>query len=182
MNYYYAVALISNAIRILGTRTSRAIAIGSIPVQQNTISVSYRIRGRVARIHTNTNIKNRALIPRITDCRLINDELLKISGIWYPPINRIAVNVDISTILQYSARKKNTKIIPLCSVIKPATSSLSASTRSNGVRFVSARADTKNRIKIGSRGIIYHTVCCDSIISVILKVPHTRITASTQAL
>lgn len=55
----------SNAISILGTRISSAIAIGSIPVQQNTISWSYRIRGSVARIHTNRNIINTALTPRI---------------------------------------------------------------------------------------------------------------------
>ena len=45
-------------------------------------------------------------------------------------IHRIAVKVDIRTILPYSARKKNTKIIPECSVMKPATSSDSASGRS----------------------------------------------------
>ena len=77
----------------------------------------------------------------------------------YPPRNRIAVKVDIRTILPYSARKKNTKIIPECSVMKPATSSDSAYGRSNGVRFVSASAEMKNRIKIGSSGTIYHTLC-----------------------
>lgn len=54
----------SNAIRILGTRISRAIATGRSPVQQNTISESYRIRGRVARIHTKININRTALIAR----------------------------------------------------------------------------------------------------------------------
>jgi len=90
----------------------------------------------------------------------MKESLLKISGILYPPRNRIAVNVLISTILQYSARKKNTKIIPLCSVINPATSSDSASGRSNGVRLVSASAEIKNRIKIGRSGTIYQTLCC----------------------
>lgn len=56
-------------------------------------------------------------------CTLINVSLGIISGIMYPPKNRIAVNADINTILQYSARKKKTKIIPLCSVKKPATNS-----------------------------------------------------------
>lgn len=37
--------------------------------------------------------------------------------------------------------------------------SLVASGRSKGVRLVSARAEMKNRIKIGSSGIIYHTFC-----------------------
>lgn len=77
------------------------------------------------------------------------------SGITYPPKNRIAVSVDISTIEQYSARKKNTKIIALCSVKNPATSSDSASGRSNGVRFVSASAEIKKIIARGSRGTTY---------------------------
>ena len=43
--------------------------------------------------------------------------------------------------LAYSAIKKNANRIPLYSVKKPATSSLSASGRSNGTRFVSATAE-----------------------------------------
>lgn len=37
----------------------------------------------------------------------------------------------------------------------------------------------KKRRKIGSSGTIYQTLCCASIISVMLKVPHSRITART---
>jgi hypothetical protein len=73
----------------------------------------------------------------------------------YPPKNRIAVRVLMRTILLYSARKNITKIIALCSVKKPATSSDSASGRSNGVRLVSARAEIKKIIQIGIRGITY---------------------------
>ena len=87
-----------------------------------------------------------------------------ISGIKYPPKNRIAVNVDINTILQYSPKKKNTKIIPECSVKNPATSSLSASGKSNGVRFVSANAEMKNIMNNGSKGTTNQTLCCISII------------------
>ena len=57
----------------------------------------------------------------------------------YPPRNSIEVNALISTIDEYSPRKKNTKTIPECSVKNPPTSSDSASCRSNGVRLVSAR-------------------------------------------
>lgn len=39
----------------------------------------------------------------------MNVSLGIISGMMYPPRNKIAVNADIRTILQYSARKKNTK-------------------------------------------------------------------------
>jgi hypothetical protein len=45
--------------------------------------------------------------------------------------------------LMYSARKKNANFIPEYSVWNPATSSFSASGRSNGARFVSATPDTK---------------------------------------
>lgn len=87
----------------------------------------------------------------------MNVSLINSSGILYPPKNRIAVRVDISTIEQYSPRKKNTKIIPECSVKNPATSSDSASGRSKGVRFVSARAEIKKMINIGRSGTTNHT-------------------------
>jgi hypothetical protein len=78
----------------------------------------------------------------------------------------MAVNADISTILQYSARKKNTKIIPLCSVKNPATSSDSASGRSKGVRLVSANTEIKKITNKGSNGIKNQTLCWLSIIVV----------------
>ena len=147
----------SKAIRILGTRITSAIAIGRSPVQQNTISPSYRIRGNVARNHTNRKVNRHVFNPRTILCRFTNVSLMKSSGILYPPRNRMALSVDIRTMLQYSPKKKNTKIIPLCSVKNPATSSLSASGRSNGVRFVSAKAEMKKIMKIGSSGTMYHT-------------------------
>lgn len=100
----------------------------------------------------------------------------------YPPKNKIAVNVDISTILQYSARKKNTKIIPECSVKNPATSSDSASGKSNGVRLVSANAEIKNIINSGSSGTTYHTLCCVSMMLIKLNVPAIKITAKIHEL
>lgn len=99
-----------------------------------------------------------------------------------PPKNRIAVKADIKTILQYSAKKKKTKIIPECSVKKPATSSDSASGRSKGVRFVSAKAEIKNIINKGSSGTTNHTLCCISMILIKLKVPVIKITANTAEL
>ena len=89
----------------------------------------------------------------------------------------MAVNVDINTILQYSARKKKTKIIPECSVKNPATSSLSASGKSNGVRLVSAKAEMKNIMNNGNRGTTNQTLCCISMILVKLNVPVIRIIA-----
>lgn len=97
-------------------------------------------------------------------------------------MNSIAVNADIKTILQYSARKKNTKIIPECSVKKPATNSDSASGKSKGVRFVSASTDMKKIMNKGSKGIRNHTLCWLSMILVKWNVPVSNITARTAEL
>ena len=94
----------------------------------------------------------------------------------------MAVRADINTILQYSAKKKNTKIIPECSVKNPATSSDSASGRSNGVRLVSAKTEIKNIINKGSKGIKNQILCWLSIILVKWNVPVSNITARTAEL
>jgi len=99
-----------------------------------------------------------------------------ISGRTYPPKNRIAVSELISTIDAYSARKKNTKIIAECSVKNPATSSDSASGRSNGVRLVSASAEIKKIMASGSRGTTNHTACWSSIMVVMWNEPVSTIT------
>jgi len=112
----------------------------------------------------------------------MNESLTKTSGTMYPPKNKMAVKVDISTILQYSPKKKNTKIIPECSVKKPATNSDSASGRSNGVRLVSANAEIKNIMNNGNNGTTNQTLCCISMILIKLNVPVNRITASTAEL
>lgn len=52
----------------------------------------------------------------------------------------------------YSARKNKTNILALYSVLNPETSSDSPSTRSKGVRLVSARAEESH--KIASGGVI----------------------------
>jgi hypothetical protein len=67
------------------------------------------------------------------------------------------VKIHISTILAYSAKKKNTNITAACSVIKPLTSSDSASARSKGALFVSATEPMKKIRKTGNKGIINHT-------------------------
>lgn len=84
---------------------------------------SYRSRGSVARNHTNVNANRQVLSASTIDCTLMNVSLTITSGITYPPKNSTAVRVLISTIEQYSARKKNTKIMLECSVKNPATSS-----------------------------------------------------------
>src|SRR6476659_2598229 len=71
-----------------------------------------------------------------------------------PPQNRMALSAHISRTLAYSPSQKRAKLIDEYSVWCPATSSLSASTRSNGVRKVSAIELMKNTTHIGnSRGL-----------------------------
>src|ERR1700722_6599171 len=84
--------------------------------------------------------------------------IIKFTGIIhkYPPKNSILFKIQIKTILAYSAKKKNTKILAECSVINPLTSSDSASAKSKGALLVSAIEPTKNIINIGNKGIINH--------------------------
>src|SRR4029079_16314896 len=75
-----------------------------------------------------------------------------LSGGNQPAKNRIVHIAHISTTLTYSPRKKSRNGVEEYSTKKPATSSASASTRSNGGRLVSASADTKKTTNIGSSG------------------------------
>src|SRR5689334_15794387 len=67
-----------------------------------------------------------------------------------PPQNRIALSAHIRMTLAYSPSQKSAKLIDEYSVWCPATSSLSASTRSNGVRNVSAIELIRNTTDIGN--------------------------------
>jgi len=60
--------------------------------------------------------------------------------------------------------------------VKPNHIYILASGKSNGVLLVSAKIEIKNKIKIGSKGIIYQTDCWFSIIAVKLKEPANKIT------
>src|SRR2546422_6185659 len=65
------------------------------------------------------------------------------NGRSQPPKNRMVAIDDTTIMFVYSARKKNANFMPLYSVWKPATSSASASGKSNGTRLVSATAEMK---------------------------------------
>jgi hypothetical protein len=86
------------------------------------------------------------------------------------------VNIHIKTILEYSAKKKNTKTTAACSVINPLTNSDSASARSKGGLFVSATEPIKNIIKTGNNGSKNQTALCDSTFTVKLKLPVKKTT------
>src|SRR5437867_2853178 len=69
-----------------------------------------------------------------------------------PPQNSVTAIADTVIMLAYSARKNRENLKPLYSVWNPATSSDSASGKSNGARLVSATPQMKNRMKpIGCR-------------------------------
>ena len=58
-----------------------------------------------------------AMLLKIIPSETAPKEDRSLIGVYVPPIP----GKDINTIEQYSPRKKNTKIIPLCSVKNPAT-------------------------------------------------------------
>src|SRR4051794_15216821 len=77
-----------------------------------------------------------------------------LSGGSQPPQKMIAFSAHIRMVLAYSPSQNSAKLIDEYSVWCPATSSLSASTRSNGVRNVSAIELMKNTTHIGnSKGL-----------------------------
>lgn len=61
---------------------------------------------------------------------------------WLGLKNKIVVNVFISMMLAYSARKKSANGPAAYSTLNPETSSDSPSVRSKGARLVSASVDT----------------------------------------
>src|SRR5437763_11878089 len=67
-----------------------------------------------------------------------------------PPQNNIALSAHISRTLPYSPSQNSAKLIDEYSVWNPATSSLSASVRSNGVRKVSAIELIRNTTDMGN--------------------------------
>jgi hypothetical protein len=70
----------------------------------------------------------------------------------HPPMNKITVKVLIRIIEPYSAKKNKAKPILAYSTLKPETNSDSASGKSKGARFVSAKIETKNIKNKGKKG------------------------------
>jgi len=93
------------------------------------------------------------------NCKIHKDELAKILILKKftvvkspPPKKKITNRLDINNIFAYSPRKKAANIIAEYSTLYPATSSASASGKSNGARLVSAKIEIKKIIEIGSKG------------------------------
>src|SRR6478735_12697887 len=88
-----------------------------------------------------------------------------------PPMNRIVVIAHMVAIATYSPSMNIMYGVEPYSTMNPATSSDSASTRSNGGRLVSASAEMKNTMNIGNSGSQYQLsspkrVFCASTMSV----------------
>ena len=64
-------------------------------------------------------------------------------GARQPPRNNVVARADTVVTLMYSARKNIANFSEAYSVWKPATSSLSASGRSNGARLVSPTIESR---------------------------------------
>src|SRR3954464_13732563 len=93
-----------------------------------------------------------------------------------PPRNRIVAIAHIVAIATYSPSMNRRYGDEPYSTMKPATSSDSASTRSNGGRLVSASAEMKNTPHIGNSGSQYQPnipkrVSCAATIPESLSVP-----------
>src|SRR5690242_6871487 len=73
-----------------------------------------------------------------------------------PPRKSTVVMDDTVIILAYSAMKKAANFMLLYSVWKPATSSFSASGRSNGTRLVSAKAAIRKMTNATGATTMFH--------------------------
>src|SRR5215470_5410988 len=96
-----------------------------------------------------------------------------------PPRNRIVVIAHMVPMATYSPSMNIMYGVEPYSTMKPATSSDSASTRSNGGRLVSASAEMKKTTNIGNSHSQYqpnipHDVSCASTIAVRLSDPTHR--------
>src|SRR5689334_20354494 len=96
-----------------------------------------------------------------------------------PPRNRIVPIAHMVAMATYSPSMNIMYGVEPYSTMKPATSSDSASTRSNGGRLVSASAETKNTPNIGSSGSQYqpnmpYWVSCAATMAESLSEPAQR--------
>ena len=88
-----------------------------------------------------------------------------------PPKKVITAKALIKIMLEYSAKKNRAKPIDEYSTLKPLTSSLSASGRSKGALFVSAKILIKNIKKSGNNGIIKKTKFWKDTMLIKFRVP-----------
>src|SRR2546428_4322315 len=98
-------------------------------------------------------MKNTLSVNQITPGIQVNGATA--TGGSQPPRNRIVAMAHIVVIATYSPSMNSKYGVEPYSTMKPATSSDSASTRSNGGRLVSASAETWKITNIGKSGSTY---------------------------
>src|SRR6476646_7711071 len=98
-------------------------------------------------------MKNSLSVNQITPGTQVNGATA--TGGSQPPRNMIVAIAHIVVIATYSPSMNKRYGVEPYSTMKPATSSDSASTRSNGGRLVSANAEMKNTMNIGNSGSQY---------------------------
>ena len=135
---------------ILNINKTKPRTIGKNIFQHKRINWSTRYRGKDARTQIKKNRINDVLNAK-TNGSIKNNQEIVIDN--HPPKNIKTVNRLIAIIEPYSAKKNNAKPILEYSTLKPETNSDSASGKSKGARFVSAKIDIKNIIKSGKNGI-----------------------------
>lgn len=92
----------------------------------------------------------------------------KFAGACHPPKNKIVFIEHINNMFAYSPKEKRAKPIAEYSTLYPETSSASASGKSKGCLFVSAKAEVKKITNNGAKGTTNHKsfwkfiICCKS--------------------
>src|ERR1700730_5113753 len=99
------------------------------------------------------NMKNSLSANQITPGTQVNGTTA--IGGSQPPRNRMVAIAHMVVIATYSPSMNSRYGVEPYSTMKPATSSDSASTRSNGGRLVSASAEMKKTMNIGNSGSQY---------------------------
>src|SRR3954451_3557726 len=92
-------------------------------------------------------------------------------GACQPPRNSVVASAETVVRLMYSARKNMANLIEPYSVWNPATSSLSASGRSNGARLVSPTIEMRYIRNDGMSGSAYQRWDCAATISLVDSEP-----------
>jgi hypothetical protein len=117
-------------------------------------------------------------LPRIadTDSSNADSSSVLLSGSNHPPKKNIVDKALINIILPYSAINNIANGMAEYSTLYPATNSASASTRSNGVRFVSANEVITNNTQTGKSGKTNHTDTWLYTTSTNVNEPHIKIT------
>src|SRR5258708_3641297 len=130
------------------TTTTFTTAIGRNTFQPSRISRSYLRRGIVQRTQTKTS-RQTTTFP--TKKAMVSSDDHHVPGSFHqgmsqPPKKSVTVSSEIAAMAMYSDMTKGATLMDAYSVWYPATSSESASAKSNGSRWGSAKAETMKTI------------------------------------